>query len=219
MTTPWRARSKQERTRRTLQQLEELEAVFASNRYPTTGIKASLADKFGITLRQIQVWFQNRVTNGATILPHVAQRGSAIPDFQATVAQGADILTTLHESSPVIAIPSESVTVGSWRYLSSHTPGGVLTTYICRDEKKVSWLVRESENAFKMSIPFDTIVDVTLDANGVSPPSSSAAVTIRLSRPPSFFFWAPFMSRSWQSCDDWTEGRQGTLASSHCLRG
>jgi hypothetical protein len=39
------------------------------------------------------------VTNGATILPHVAQRGSAIPDFQATVAQGADILTTLHESS------------------------------------------------------------------------------------------------------------------------
>jgi hypothetical protein len=60
MTTPWRARSKQERTRRTLQQLEELEAVFASNRYPTTGIKASLADKFGITLRQIQVWFQNR---------------------------------------------------------------------------------------------------------------------------------------------------------------
>jgi hypothetical protein len=93
-----------------------------------------------------------------------------------------------------------------------------------------------------MSIPFDTIVDVTLDAksfhrqppssspsatwgvgstasSGVSPPSSSAAVTIRLSRPPSFFFWAPFMSRSWQSCDDWTEGRQGTLASSHCLRG
>lgn len=51
---------KKTRTRRTLEQLEILEEVFRENRHPSKEVKVRLAIEFGISIRQVQVWFQNR---------------------------------------------------------------------------------------------------------------------------------------------------------------
>lgn len=106
-----------------------------------------------------------------------------------------------------------------------------LVSYVSPSRESLVWFVHCAERAFKMEVPFSTIIESSF--NETSP--GVGEVVFILSRPPIFYYKAsldpvPISPTStggegckkiggWGTCADWTENRQGTQNLLHRFSG
>ncbi|KAJ3505163.1 hypothetical protein NMY22_g17683 [Coprinellus aureogranulatus] len=240
------------------EQRKQLEGLFAQTTHPPAERKREIALELGLTPRQVHVWFQNR---------RAKARSANTQQERATHRQALDtprgnqqvVLfcrdsrdrddaynALINEANPDIVLPCDSITVGSWiQRRRLDTKDTLPMAYVCCAEQELSLLVEESGNAFKITIPFDIIVNVDLEgspqpaslpsrveqhrseAMGIEghgsattpAPLERATALIHLARPPLFYFLASSTLKIWQACDDWTEHQQGTLVPFYRLHG
>ncbi|KAJ3518520.1 hypothetical protein NMY22_g13631 [Coprinellus aureogranulatus] len=190
---------------------------------------------------------QGRNPNPPTAVPQMDLGRTPAPAFSlcssnALTTSNQSLSALLDESSPVIVLPCNSFMVGHWRHLRSLSRPHGLLAYICCTERRLSLFLEETGNAFKLTIPYDSIVSVELETPPAAPLASrhliptsagkpgtsslplppsleSATAIIRLSHPPLFHFQASSSLRVWQACRDWSDGRQCTVVPIYQLSG
>ncbi|KAJ3515411.1 hypothetical protein NMY22_g14459 [Coprinellus aureogranulatus] len=258
--------AKKKRCRVTKEQLVQLETLFAANMSPTIQRRREIAIALEMTERQTQIWFQNRrakqrIAEGRLPRKRRKPRRTEADEMMSTIAPpppdsppgisagfDRELHALINENDAVTIIPCESLTVGTWRRMSVPNAKNTLVAYVCEAAQKVSWFIQDAGKGFKISIPFDTIVNAEFELRSLStPPSAStshstgqaqptqpglAIATIHLSRPPLFSFQTDIVhpsgpgssnvsiiARRWHVCHDWTEGQQATHVLRHCLYG
>ncbi|CAO1639326.1 unnamed protein product [Sympodiomycopsis kandeliae] len=137
----------------------------------------------------------------------------------------------LSSQESVNLIPTVSICIGTWRRVRP------LTCFFSRNHRLFGWTMRSDSVGFKMECPYSSVREITFNGP-ISPSMSELAeqiceplglLYIRLQRPP-MFNMQTFKSASrpgereptgttWRQCEDFTEGRQGTMVLSHILSG
>ena len=116
----------------------------------------------------------------------------------------------------IFVIPCSDLSIGTFRRISAGVHD--LVGYTCENKRCLTWFIYSAGTGFKMEMPYDSI-SATEYADG--PSLGQARAAFLLTRPPTFYRestvatqTATGSTRTWQLCEDWTEGHQA----SSCLR-
>ncbi|EIN04980.1 homeobox-domain-containing protein [Punctularia strigosozonata HHB-11173 SS5] len=215
---------KRKRSRVTPEQLAHLERFFAADRSPTAARRKEISDLLGMQERQTQIWFQNRRAK-AKSLDGKPPASVTPPDTPPALASGyePDLHYILHEDQDITIIPCHSLTIGTWRRISTpESNRRDLVAYLCEAKSCLTWFIRSAGFGFKMEIAFDSV----LNAAFANTTPGRGVASFALSRPPAFFMETTAAidsdtpaARTWKRCADWTEDRQATRALTHELAG
>ncbi|KAF8339723.1 uncharacterized protein EI90DRAFT_2274470 [Cantharellus anzutake] len=218
--------AKRKRSRVTPGQLAQLERAFAKDRSPTAAKRKEITEMLGMQERQTQVWFQNRRAK-AKLLEQRARASrlgghprldpsSPLGSSSASTLSDPELRAMLHEDDPIFVVPCSDLSIGSFRRISAAHYD--LLGYTCENRRTFSWYIYSAGTGFKMDIPYESI-SATEYADDAQP--GQGRVALHLTQTPTFFRESASPSdspsaplRTWQPCDDWTEGRQATS----CLR-
>ncbi|TFK40073.1 hypothetical protein BDQ12DRAFT_482423 [Crucibulum laeve] len=219
-------KEKRKRSRVTPSQLNQLEAIFASDRSPTAARRREISERLGMHERQTQIWFQNRRAKAKLQdgKPKGRSESMEVPPNtppELSIGVEVELHNLIHESEPVTIIPCSDLTIGNWRRISSVAKRDLIA-YVSEAKRSLSWFIRSDGFGFKMEIPFDSIAETEFDNSLLE----GGIVTFLLTNPPIFYLENTSspdddgtIHRDWKRCSDWTEGHEASRVLRHTLVG